>query len=72
MGIAWMVLVAAEMFGVSTSGLGYKIWYNYSLHRMDYVLLYMISLGVIGLLMDRTFRYLVEDKLLRWRVGLTQ
>ncbi len=72
MGTAWMVLVAAEMFGVSTSGLGYKIWYNYSLHRMDYVLLYMISLGVIGLLMDRTFRYLVEDKLLKWRVGLTQ
>jgi NitT/TauT family transport system permease protein len=60
------------MFGVSTSGLGYKIWYNYSLHRMDYVLLYMISLGVIGLLMDRTFRYLVEDKLLKWRVGLIQ
>ncbi|MCJ7444407.1 MAG: ABC transporter permease [Methanotrichaceae archaeon] len=72
MGIAWMCLVAAEMFGVSTSGLGYQIWYNYSLHKMNYVLLYMIILGLLGLLIDRSFRYVVEDKMLRWRVGLTQ
>ncbi len=72
MGIAWMCLVAAEMFGVSTSGLGFKIWHFYSLHRMDLVLLYMIVLGLIGLTMDRAFRFLVEDRLLRWRVGLTQ
>ena len=72
MGIAWMCLVAAEMFGVSTSGLGYEIWFNYSLHRMEYVLLYMIVLGLLGLLIDRSFRYIVEDRMLRWRVGLTQ
>jgi len=72
MGIAWMCLVAAEMFGVSTSGLGFKIWHFYSLHRMDLVLLYMIILGLIGLIMDRAFRFLIEDRLLRWRVGLTQ
>jgi len=72
MGIAWMCLVAAEQFGVSTSGLGYKIWSYYYLHRMDYVLLYMIALGFLGLLIDRSFRYLVEDRMLKWRVGLTQ
>jgi len=72
MGIAWMCLVAAEMFGVSTSGLGYKIWSNYYLHKMDYVLLYMIVLGFLGLLIDRGFRYIVDEKLLRWQVGLTQ
>jgi sulfonate transport system permease protein len=72
MGIAWMCLVAAEMFGVSTSGLGYQIWYNYSLHKMNYVLLYMIVLGLLGLLIDRSFRYIVEDRMLRWRIGLTQ
>jgi len=72
MGIAWMCLVAAEMFGVSTSGLGYQIWYNYSLHKMNYVLLYMIVLGLLGLLIDRSFRYVVEDRMLRWRLGLTQ
>jgi NitT/TauT family transport system permease protein len=72
MGISWMCLVAAEMFGVSTSGLGYKIWSYYYLHKMDYVLLYMIVLGMLGLLIDRSFRYVVEERMLRWRVGLTQ
>ncbi len=72
MGIAWMCLVAAEQFGVSTSGLGYKIWSYYYLHQMDYVLLYMIMLGLLGLLIDRSFRYVVEEKMLKWQVGLTQ
>ena len=72
MGIAWMCLVAAEEFGVSTSGLGYKIWSYYYLHEMDYVLLYMIILGLLGLLIDRSFRYVIEERMLKWRVGLTQ
>jgi len=71
-GIAWMCLVAAEMFGVCTSGLGYRIWSYYYLHEMDYVLLYMIVLGLLGLLIDRSFRYVVEERMLKWRVGLTQ
>jgi NitT/TauT family transport system permease protein len=72
MGIAWMCLVAAEQFGVSTSGLGYKIWSYYYLHEMDYVLLYMIVLGLLGLIIDRSFRYVIEERMLKWRVGLTQ
>lgn len=72
MGIAWMCLVAAEQFGVSTTGLGYKIWSYYYLHEMAYVLLYMIVLGLLGLLIDHTFRYIVEERMLKWRVGLTQ
>lgn len=72
MGIAWMCLVAAEIFGTSIGGLGYEIWHYYSLHRMAYVLLYMIVLGLLGLLIDRSFRYVVEERMLKWRVGLTQ
>jgi NitT/TauT family transport system permease protein len=72
MGIAWMCLVAAEIFGASIGGLGYEIWHYYSLHRMAYVLLYMIVLGLLGLLIDRSFRYVVEERMLKWRVGLTQ
>ncbi len=72
MGIAWMCLVAAEQFGVSSSGLGYKIWSYYYLHQMDYVLLYIVMLGLLGLFIDKTFRYVVEEKLLKWQVGLTQ
>ncbi len=72
MGIAWMCLVAAEMFGVSKNGLGFKIWDSYGHYRMDEVLMYMIVLGLVGLAIDRTFRYVVEDRMLKWRVGLTQ
>jgi NitT/TauT family transport system permease protein len=69
MGVGWMCLVAAEMFGVSTSGLGYRIWHYYYLFRMDYVLVYMLLLGFVGLLIDRFFRYYVDTKLLRWAAG---
>lgn len=72
MGIAWMCLVAAEMFGVSRNGLGFKIWDSYGHYRMDEVFMYMIVLGLLGLLIDRSFRYLVEERLLRWQVGLTK
>jgi NitT/TauT family transport system permease protein len=39
---------------------------------MDEVFMYMIVLGLLGLAIDRTFRYVVEDRMLKWRVGLTQ
>lgn len=69
MGVGWMCLVAAEMFGVSNSGLGYQLWHNYYLHRMDFVLVYMLLLGFIGLFIDRFFRHYVDSKLLRWSSG---
>jgi len=70
MGIGWMCLVAAEMFGVSRNGLGYKIWWHYHLHQMDFVLVYMLLLGFLGLLIDRIFRYYVDGRLLKWRAGV--
>lgn len=73
MGIAWMCIVAAEMFGASTrSGLGYRLWEYYSLHMMEMVFLYMIVLGLLGLFIDRTFRYVVQERLLRWQEGIRQ
>ncbi len=54
------------------SGLGYRLWDYYSLHMMDLVFLYMIVLGFLGLLIDRTFRYVVQERLLRWQEGLRQ
>ncbi|WP_407354756.1 ABC transporter permease [Methanolobus sp. WCC5] len=70
MGVGWMCLVAAEMFGVSRNGLGYKIWHHYYLHNMDLVLVYMIILGFLGLLIDRLLRHYVDGKLLKWRKGV--
>jgi NitT/TauT family transport system permease protein len=68
MGVGWMCLVAAEMFG-SSSGLGYQIWHNYYIHRMNLVLVYMILLGFVGLFIDRFFRHYVDEKLLKWTAG---
>lgn len=72
MGIAWMCLVAAEQFGVSDSGLGYKIWFYYYVHQMDYVLLYILMLGFLGLVIDKAFRYIIEERMLKWQIGLNQ
>ncbi|TGC10938.1 ABC transporter permease [Methanolobus halotolerans] len=70
MGVGWMCLVAAEMFGVSKNGLGFKIWHHYYLHNMDFVLVYMLVLGFLGLLIDRLLRYYLEGRFLKWRTGV--
>jgi NitT/TauT family transport system permease protein len=68
-GVAWMCLVAAEMFGVSRYGLGQKIWWYYNLHQMDKVMVYMLILGFVGLFIDFIFRYGMNKTLLKWREG---
>jgi NitT/TauT family transport system permease protein len=68
-GVGWMCLVAAELFGVSNYGLGQKLWWYYSLHQMDSVVIYMIILGFIGLAFDMIFRYSMDRYFLKWRTG---
>ncbi len=68
-GVAWMCLVAAELFGVSNNGLGKNLWFYYNLHRMDCVIVYMIILGLIGLAIDMAFRYYIDRYFLKWRTG---
>ncbi|MEI8331682.1 MAG: ABC transporter permease [Methanomicrobiales archaeon] len=68
-GVAWMCLIAAELFGVSNNGLGKNLWFYYNLHRMDCVVVYMIILGLIGLAIDMAFRYCIDRYFLKWRTG---
>ena len=70
MGVGWMCVVAAEIFGVSTYGIGWKIWFWNDLHHMDMVLTYMLVLGMIALIIDRAFRYLVQVWWLKWQSGV--
>ena len=70
MGVAWMCVVAAEMFGVSRTGIGYKILHWAHFHGMAHVMAYMLLLGFISLSIDRTFRFLVDKRLSKWRKGL--
>lgn len=71
MGVGWMSVVAAEMFGVSSNGLGYRLFQQfYFLHQMDNLFAYMFILGLIALLIDRTFRFFIEKKLYKWKVSI--
>ncbi|NVM54540.1 MAG: ABC transporter permease [Candidatus Helarchaeota archaeon] len=68
-GIGWMCMIAAEIFG-RTYGLGYRLWYFYQMHQMDFVVAYMFILGLIGILLEYSFRYLIEKKFVKWKQGL--
>ena len=68
LGVSWMSIVAAELIAAS-SGLGFLISYYRDLMRSDLVVVGMLSIGIVGFLMDRSLLWL-ERKLLPWRVGL--
>jgi NitT/TauT family transport system permease protein len=66
LGIAWIVVVAAEMIAVN-SGLGFLIVDARNAgNRYDLVVAGMVIIGVIGLLLDLGMRSLESAKSLRW------
>jgi NitT/TauT family transport system permease protein len=66
LGIAWLVVVAAEMVAVD-SGLGYLVIdARNSGKRYDLVVAAMILIGVIGLILDIGFRWIEKIKSVRW------
>jgi NitT/TauT family transport system permease protein len=67
LGVAWLVVVAAEMIALR-SGLGYLIIDSRNAgNRYDLVIAGMIIIGLIGLLLDGLMRLLEGLKLVRWR-----
>jgi NitT/TauT family transport system permease protein len=66
LGIAWLVVVAAEMIAVD-SGLGYLVMDSRnSGKRYDLVVAAMLMIGIIGLALDVSFRRLEKVKSVRW------
>jgi NitT/TauT family transport system permease protein len=66
LGIAWLVVVAAEMIAVD-SGLGYLVIDSRnSGKRYDLVVAAMLTIGVIGLILDVGFRWLERIRSVRW------
>lgn len=66
LGIAWMVLIAAEMLA-QNPGLGKFIWdefQNGSSNSLSRIMVAVIAIGVIGLLLDRGMRML--QRTLSW------
>lgn len=67
LGVAWLVVVAAEMISVN-SGLGFLIVDARNAgNRYDLVVAGMVIIGVIGLLLDLGMRALEQIKSFRWR-----
>lgn len=67
LGVAWLVVVAAEMIALK-SGLGYMIMDSRNAgNRYDLVVAGMIIIGVIGLLLDTLMRSLEGLKSVRWQ-----
>ena len=64
-GVAWMVVVAAEMIAVN-SGLGYLIVDARNALRMDLVVCGMITVGAIGIGLDVVFARLARVPSVRW------
>ena len=66
LGVAWLVVVAAEMIAVN-SGLGFLIVDARNAgNRYDLVVAGMVLIGIIGLLLDLGMRSLERVKSLRW------
>lgn len=65
--VAWMCVVAAELIAAS-SGIGYLIMDARQLSQSDVVLVGMITIGVIGKLMDSLIKRL-EQHLIGWKVS---
>jgi NitT/TauT family transport system permease protein len=67
LGVAWLVVVAAEMIALR-SGLGYLIIDSRNAgNRYDLVVAGMIIIGLIGLALDGIMRLLEKMKNVRWR-----
>ncbi|MEO8699778.1 MAG: ABC transporter permease [Kofleriaceae bacterium] len=66
LGVAWIVVVAAEMIAVD-SGLGYLIIDSRNAgKRYDLVVAGMVMVGAVGFILDLLFRALERLRALRW------
>ena len=69
LGVAWLVVVAAEMIAVN-SGLGFLIVDARNAgNRYDLVVAGMVMIGLIGLVLDLSIRQLEKLKALQWGYG---
>ena len=52
MGIAWLVIVAAEML-VGGTGIGYFVWNEWNNLSITNVIIAILLIGVVGMLLDQ-------------------
>lgn len=59
MGIAWLVIVAAEML-VGGTGIGYFVWNEWNNLSLTNVIFAILVIGVVGMLLDLAFGWLTR------------
>ena len=64
MGIAWLVIVAAEML-VGGTGIGYFVWNEWNNLALPNVIFAVVMIGVVGMALDLLFGWL--QKLVTYR-----
>ena len=64
MGIAWLVIVAAEML-VGGTGIGYFVWNEWNNLALPSVIFAVVMIGLVGMLLDQAFGWL--QKLVTYR-----
>lgn len=64
LGISWVVLVPAEMLGVST-GLGYEILNARDRLAYDEMLVVILAIGLLGIALDALAQWLLRDRVVR-------
>ena len=52
LGIAWLVIVAAEML-TGSPGVGGFLWQEYNSLIYEHIILCIVTIGVIGFILDR-------------------
>lgn len=53
-GIAWLVIVAAEML-VGGTGIGYVVWNEWNGLRLDRMIVAILLIGIVGMVLDALF-----------------
>ncbi|MCL7749317.1 nitrate ABC transporter permease [Halalkalibacter alkaliphilus] len=57
MGVAWLVIVAAEMLSGGV-GIGFFVWDSWNALSLERVIAAIILIGLVGLVLDRGFHYI--------------
>jgi nitrate/nitrite transport system permease protein len=55
MGVAWMVIVAAEMLSAA-SGIGFYVWQSYNGPGLTHVISAVLLIGAVGVGLDLAFQ----------------
>lgn len=67
-GRSWRTVIAGEMLSFNTRGIGWFIWRANEFFNFDQLLVGVITIGILGLVIDKIIFKKIEEKKLRlWR-----